>query len=77
MMFEQVPAELLDITGGVEVRWSEEINIPDTWRNMVEMCVREHPGERVKLDEVRALFTQEVGRMWQGGLLVGRGSPRD
>lgn len=71
MMLEQVPAELLDITGGVEVRWSEEMNIPDTWRNMVEMCVREHPGERVRLDEVRALFTQEVGRMWQGGWVVG------
>jgi len=71
MMLEQVPAELLDITGGVEVRWSEEMNIPDTWRNMVEMCVREHPGERVKLNEVRALFTQEVGRMWQGGWVVG------
>jgi len=71
MMLEQVPAEILDITGGVEVRWSEEMNIPHAWRNMVEMCVREHPGERVKLDEVRALFTQEVGRMWQGGWVVG------
>ncbi|PUU75385.1 hypothetical protein B9Z19DRAFT_1067480 [Tuber borchii] len=62
MMLEQVPAELLDITGGVEVRWSEEMNIPDTWRNMVEMCVREHLEERVRLDEVRALCTQEVDR---------------
>ncbi|PWW80733.1 hypothetical protein C7212DRAFT_340862 [Tuber magnatum] len=71
MMLEQVPAELLDITGGVDVRWSEEMNIPDSWRNMVGMCVREHPGERVRLDEVRALFTREVGRMWQGGWVVG------
>ena len=45
MMLEQVPAELLDITGGVEVRWAAEMNIPDTWHNMVEMCVREHLGE--------------------------------
>ncbi|KAG0130839.1 hypothetical protein HOY82DRAFT_539789 [Tuber indicum] len=71
MMLEQVPAEILDITGCAEIRWSEQMNIPDTWRNMVEMCVREHPGERVRLDEVRALFTQEVGRMWQGGWVVG------
>ena len=40
------------------------MNIPDTWRNMVEVCVREHPGERVRLDKVRALVTQEVRRMW-------------
>ncbi|KAG0640808.1 hypothetical protein HOY80DRAFT_957392 [Tuber brumale] len=71
MMLEQVPAEILDITGGVEIRWSEQMKIPDTWRNMIEMCVCEHPGERVRLDEVRALFTQEVGRMWQGGWVVG------
>ncbi|PUU75390.1 hypothetical protein B9Z19DRAFT_1131464 [Tuber borchii] len=71
MMLEQVPAELLDITGGVEVRWSEEMNIPDTWRNRVEMCVREHPEERVRLDEVRALCTQEKEGATNGGWMDG------
>ncbi|RPB00557.1 hypothetical protein L873DRAFT_1842970 [Choiromyces venosus 120613-1] len=70
MMLEQVPAELLDITGRVDIRWSEEMKIPDTWRDLVEMCVPEHPGDRVKLNDVRAFFTQEVARLWQGGWVV-------